>query len=105
MYFTWNCRISGNPGSLFITFTKTTGTLFADITAQNRPGILYGIGVGSGNPKQMTLQALEIIRSCDLIVLPAVSKEECYAYRIVGQGLPGNFGYAAVVYAVSDDKR
>lgn len=67
---------------------KTTGTLFADITAQNRPGILYGIGVGSGNPKQMTLQALEIIRSCDLIVLPAVSKEECYAYRIVGQVCP-----------------
>ncbi|HRL57716.1 MAG TPA: precorrin-2 C(20)-methyltransferase [Lachnospira sp.] len=60
----------------------------ADITAQNRPGILYGIGVGSGNPKQMTLQALEIIRSCDLIVLPAVSKEECYAYRIVGQVCP-----------------
>lgn len=36
----------------------------------------------------MTLQALEIIRSCDLIVLPAVSKEECYAYRIVGQVCP-----------------
>lgn len=35
----------------------------------------------------MTLQ-LEIIRSCDLIVLPAVSKEECYAYRIVGQVCP-----------------
>ena len=36
----------------------------------------------------MTLQALETIRSCDLIVLPAVSKEECYAYRIVEQVCP-----------------
>ena len=64
---------------------KAAGTLFADITTKNRTGILYGIGVGSGNPKQMTLQALEIIHSCDLIVLPAVTKEECYAYRIVEQ--------------------
>ena len=51
-------------------------------------GILYGIGVGPGDPKLMTLQALETIRSCDLIVLPAVSKEECYAYRIVEQVCP-----------------
>ena len=67
---------------------KAAGTLFADITTKNRTGILYGIGVGSGNPKQMTLQALETIRACDLIVLPAVSKEECYAYRIVEQVCP-----------------
>lgn len=52
----------------------------------------------------MTLQALEIIRSCDLIVLPAVSRGVlCVPY--CRTGLPGNFGYAAVVYAVSDDKR
>ena len=48
-------------------------------------GILYGIGVGTGNPKQMTLLELEVIRECDLIVIPAVSKEECYAYRIAEQ--------------------
>ena len=46
---------------------------------------MYGIGVGTGNPKQMTLQELEVIRECDLIVIPAVSKEECYAYRIAEQ--------------------
>ena len=48
-------------------------------------GILYGIGVGPGNPKLMTLEAIETIRSCDVILLPAVSKDECYAYRIVRQ--------------------
>lgn len=50
--------------------------------------VLYGIGVGPGDPKLMTLQALEIIQNCDRIVLPAVSKEECYAYRITRQVYP-----------------
>ena len=67
---------------------QITQKLFCDLRTKNRPGILYGIGVGPGNPKLMTLQALETIRSCDLIVLPAVSKEECYAYRIVEQVCP-----------------
>lgn len=67
---------------------KITQKLFCDLRTKNRPGILYGIGVGPGDPKLMTLQALETIRSCDLIVLPAVSKEECYAYRIVEQVCP-----------------
>lgn len=50
--------------------------------------VLYGIGVGPGDPKLMTLQALETIQGCDRIVLPAVSKEECYAYRIAAQVCP-----------------
>ncbi len=57
-------------------------------TTDNSVGILYGIGVGTGNPKQMTLQELETIRECDLIVIPAVSKEECYAYQIVKKVYP-----------------
>lgn len=53
-----------------------------------KKGTLYGIGVGPGNPKLMTLEALETIRLCDVILLPAVTKEECYAYRIVRQVYP-----------------
>ena len=56
-----------------------------DNLPDKKSGLLYGIGVGTGNPKQMTLQELEVIKSCDLIVIPAVSKEECYAYRIAEQ--------------------
>lgn len=48
-----------------------------------KSGVLYGIGVGPGEPELMTVKALQTIRNCDVIVLPAVSKEECYAYRIV----------------------
>lgn len=48
----------------------------------DRKGELYGIGVGCGNPRQMTLEAIETIHECDVIVLPAVSAGECIAYRI-----------------------
>ena len=41
---------------------------------KNNIGVLYGIGVGPGDPGLMT---------CDIIAIPAVSKEECYAYSIV----------------------
>lgn len=40
-----------------------------DNLPDKKSGILYGIGVGTGNPKQMTLQELEVIKSCDLIVI------------------------------------
>lgn len=53
-----------------------------------KKGRLYGIGVGPGDPELMTLKALQTIRSCNLLVLPAVSKEECYAYRIARQVCP-----------------
>ena len=50
--------------------------------------ILYGVGVGPGEPELMTLKALRIIRSCDVIVLPAASKEACYAYKIAYEVCP-----------------
>ena len=50
--------------------------------------ILYGIGVGPGDPKLMTIKAYETIRSCDVIAIPAVSTEECYAYQIVEKVYP-----------------
>lgn len=50
---------------------------------KNNIGVLYGIGVGPGNPELMTLKAINTIKACDIIAIPAVSKEECYAYSIV----------------------
>lgn len=66
---------------VYLSHLQKAVTQLEDISDE-QPGILYGIGVGTGNPKQMTLQELETIKACDLIVIPAVSKEECYAYRI-----------------------
>lgn len=52
---------------------------------ENKVGVLYGIGVGPGDPELMTIKATRIMRECDVIVLPAATKEECYAYRIAKQ--------------------
>lgn len=60
---------------------------FEDEIAQ-QAGSLYGIGVGPGEPELITIKAIQTIRKCDVIVLPAVSKEECYAYRIVHEVYP-----------------
>lgn len=50
--------------------------------------ILYGIGVGPGDPELMTLKALRCIRESDVIILPSKPKEECYAYQIVKEVYP-----------------
>ena len=46
-------------------------------------GCLYSVGVGPGDPELMTLKAVKIIRNCQVLVLPAESKEKCVAYQIV----------------------
>ena len=52
------------------------------------PGILYGIGVGPGNPELMTLGAIRAIEQCEVVVLPSEPKEDCYAYKIVRAVMP-----------------
>ena len=49
-------------------------------------GCLYSVGVGPGDPELMTLKAVKIIRNCQVLVLPAESKEKCVAYQIVRRG-------------------
>lgn len=45
-------------------------------------GKLYGVGVGPGDPKLLTLKAVEVIKNSDVIAVPAKDKHECTAYRI-----------------------
>ena len=51
-------------------------------------GILYGIGVGPGDPRLMTLAAVKAIENSDVVILPTEPKEECYANRIVRSVIP-----------------
>lgn len=51
-------------------------------------GKLYGVGVGPGDPELMTLKAVRVIREADLIVLPALERELCRAYRIARCAVP-----------------
>lgn len=46
-------------------------------------GKLYGIGVGPGDPELLTLKALRIIASCEVIAVPGEKPQETTAYRIV----------------------
>ncbi len=45
-------------------------------------GILYGVGVGPGDPRMLTLQAVEILQSADVIAVPDTNGERT-ALRIV----------------------
>lgn len=51
-------------------------------------GCLYSVGVGPGDPELMTLKAVKIIRNCQVLVLPAESKEKCVAYQIARRAIP-----------------
>lgn len=45
-------------------------------------GILYGVGVGPGDPELMTLKALKAAKAADAIAVPHKEKENCLALRI-----------------------
>ncbi len=45
-------------------------------------GILYGIGVGPGDPELLTIKAVKAIRDADVICLPRAEKDKCRAYQI-----------------------
>ncbi len=45
-------------------------------------GVLFGIGVGPGDPEMMTLKAVKAIKEADVICLPKANKDKCRAYQI-----------------------
>ena len=51
-------------------------------------GILYGIGVGPGDPELMTLAAVRAIRECDIIALPKSGDGEAVALQIARGAVP-----------------
>lgn len=51
-------------------------------------GILYGVGVGPGDPELMTLKAVRLIRENNVIAVPGKVVEESVAYQIAVQAVP-----------------
>ena len=51
-------------------------------------GIAYGVGVGPGDPKLMTLRAIELIRENDVIAVPGKEPKESIAYKIAAAVVP-----------------
>ena len=50
-------------------------------------GILYGIGVGPGDPELMTLKAVRLLKEADLIAAPGQDVRETAAFRIAAQAV------------------
>ena len=51
-------------------------------------GILYGVGVGPGDPELMTLKAVRLIRENQIIAAPGENVRETTAYQIAVQTVP-----------------
>ena len=51
-------------------------------------GILYGIGVGPGDPELLTLKAVRIMKECDVIAAPGRDLKKSVAYQIACGAAP-----------------
>lgn len=63
--------------------TEMDGTARTDKT-----GMLYGIGVGPGDPELLTLKAVRMIKACQVIVVPGEDYRDSTAYKIAVQAVP-----------------
>lgn len=54
----------------------------------NRPGKLYGLGVGPGDPELLTLKAVRMIGECPVIAYPAPAGGESMVRRIAADHIP-----------------
>ena len=50
-------------------------------------GIIYGIGVGIGDPEDITLKAIRLIEESDVLILPKKDPDKCRAYQIAKQNV------------------
>ncbi len=51
-------------------------------------GVLYGIGVGPGDPGLLTLKAARLIRDCDLLAVPHRDPKQCAALSVAVVAVP-----------------
>lgn len=51
-------------------------------------GILYGVGVGPGDPELLTLKAVRVIKEADVIGIPSMHVQTCTAFNIVKAVVP-----------------
>lgn len=60
------------------------------VAAQSKRGTLYGIGVGPGDPELITLKALRLLRSAEVIAYQSAENHRSVARSIVADFLPGH---------------
>ena len=61
----------------------------AALERTRRPGTLYGLGVGPGDPELLTLKALRLLKACPVVAYPAPDDAPSFARSIVATHLTG----------------
>ncbi len=68
-------------------------------------GIIYGVGIGPGDPKLLTLRALSLLKDERIIIMPKPrGKDESLALRIVMEHIPPDKEIIYIEYPMSRDK-
>lgn len=70
-------------------------------------GILYGVGVGPGDPEDITLKAVRILKETDILILPEAPREKCKSYAIAVKAVPEleDKSYKALTIPMSYNKQ
>lgn len=55
--------------------------------SRNRWGKLYGVGIGPGDPKLLTLKAMEVLGQVDVIFCPKSGEEKTSVARMIVRGM------------------
>lgn len=61
-----------------------------------RPGTVYGLGVGPGDPELLTLKALRLLRAAAVIAYPAPEEGASFARSVAAPHLPGGQAEIAI---------
>ena len=68
-------------------------------------GKLIGVGVGPGDPKLLTLKAVEVIQQADVIIVPKASREkESLAYTIAASHIPAEKKIVELIFPMISRK-
>jgi precorrin-2/cobalt-factor-2 C20-methyltransferase len=78
-------------------------TPLSAIAGTVRPGTLYGVGVGPGDVRYVTLRAAAVIQSIDVLAYFAKRGKESNARRIVAPILPEGREEMVLEYPVTDE--